>query len=451
MKKQHKLISLTTAILLAAVPLVTTVAPITSVLATTNAQLSFVYNNKNLTNNSILPLTQGISVQDDESLDQILAKAKKEVSLTSSSARITTNVSEVMGQLQSQNILIRLVQGKYVIDKVPATGFYITLTAREGNQAVKVKVPFGNAYTVTEGASEVYVSYTQENEKEEVNVDNLVFQISVGSKFDPLNFVGSNGSQFKLLATNNGKLVVDSNTVDPTNAGSVGEVKVTANNSTGQKTTATFLVLVQPNGMQRLGIASWTDSYRILDQRAWQSEQLNRGDIVYVGNDTQIIGNTSYTRISTKSQADANDSDNNMWIKTIDLAHQNVDSVTKKIMHTALVYDNIGGSKYRKIAAFKSVTFEKKLYVIKGVKYYKVINAPDYIKATNIDGTKRKLKHNAYIYSTSTRRTTHKGAWKLYKGSTVTTYGGSYKFKNGKRYYRIGGPAKQYVRTSNFN
>ncbi|AZR14603.1 hypothetical protein CEE77_00530 [Lactobacillus crispatus] len=39
----------------------------------------------------------------------------------------------------------------------------------------------------------------------------------------------------------------------------------------------------------------------------------------------------------------------------------------------------------------------------------------------------------------------------MYKGSTVTTYGGSYKFKNGKRYYRIGGPAKQYVRTSNFN
>ena len=26
--------------------------------------------------------------------------------------------------------------------------------------------------------------------------------------------------------------------------------------------------------------------------------------------------------------------------------------------------------------------------------------------------------------------------WKFYKGKTVTTYGGSYKFKNGKRYFR---------------
>lgn len=73
-----------------------------------------------------------------------------------------------------------------------------------------------------------------------------------------------------------------------------------------------------------------------------------------------------------------------------------------------------------------------------------------YIKVTSISGQGRVLKRNAYIYSTSTRRTTHKGAWKLYKGSTVTIYGGSYKFKNSKRYYRIGGPAKQYVRTSNF-
>lgn len=37
----------------------------------------------------------------------------------------------------------------------------------------------------------------------------------------------------------------------------------------------------------------------------------------------------------------------------------------------------------------------------------------------------------------------------MYKGQKVTTYGGSYKFKNGKRYFRIGGPAKQYVKSSN--
>lgn len=39
--------------------------------------------------------------------------------------------------------------------------------------------------------------------------------------------------------------------------------------------------------------------------------------------------------------------------------------------------------------------------------------------------------------------------WKLYKGETVTTYGGSYKFKNGKHYFRVAGPRKQYIKSYN--
>ncbi|GAA0194208.1 hypothetical protein GCM10008918_15330 [Lactobacillus kefiranofaciens subsp. kefiranofaciens] len=41
----------------------------------------------------------------------------------------------------------------------------------------------------------------------------------------------------------------------------------------------------------------------------------------------------------------------------------------------------------------------------------------------------------------------------LRKGDTITTYGGSYKFKNGKRYYRIEGATstnKRYVKVVNF-
>ena len=37
----------------------------------------------------------------------------------------------------------------------------------------------------------------------------------------------------------------------------------------------------------------------------------------------------------------------------------------------------------------------------------------------------------------------------LKKGSTVTTYGSSFKFANGKRYYRVG-KGKQYVPVANF-
>ena len=106
------------------------------------------------------------------------------------------------------------------------------------------------------------------------------------------------------------------------------------------------------------------------------------------------------------------------------------------------------GEKYY---AYRAVTVNQSPITINGAKFYKLADRDVYIKVTNISGQGRVLKRNAYIYSTSKKRTTHNGAWKLYKGSTVTTYGGSYKFKNGKRYYRIGGPAKQYVRTSNFN
>lgn len=170
---------------------------------------------------------------------------------------------------------------------------------------------------------------------------------------------------------------------------------------------------------------------------------------------TVTVNNVSYTRL--------NSADSDIYIHTADITGTTAPTtkptpaapVNKTLMHKALLYNKDGKSLGTKYYSYRTVSVLPDTVTINGSEYYQLALGADYnnayIKATNIDGTKRKLKHNAYIYSTSTRRTTHKGAWKLYKGSTVTTYGGSYKFKNGKRYYRIGGPAKQYVRTSNFN
>lgn len=420
-------------------------------VSTTNSlnsdNLYFLFNGQKLADNAVLPMEKGIAVSNGDSLEKVLTTAKSLVSLSMPNVQITTNVSELRGQVQSQNVLL---DNSNNIAQIPSAGFYVTLTARNNGQVVNVRVPFGNAYTVTQNAPEVQVSFEQNNATQKLNVNNLIFQITSGSKFNPLNFVGSNKVQFKLSASNNGTLTVDSNTVDPSQPGSLGQVKVTATNSQGQKSMSSFEVYVMPQGMQRLGVDIWTDSYRISDGRVLKNEQLNRGDAIYVGNDTQIINKVSYTRISTKSQEDANSSSNNTWIKTSDLVHKNVDAVTKRVMHEALIYDSIGGSKLRKIPAFKLMTFEKKIYVIKNVKYYKVINAPDYIKAANVDGTKRTLKKNAYIYATSNRRA-NKNV--LRKGTKITTYGSSYKFKNGKRYYRIEGATKtqkRYVRVTNF-
>ncbi|KRL89687.1 SLAP domain-containing protein [Lactobacillus kalixensis] len=125
-------------------------------------------------------------------------------------------------------------------------------------------------------------------------------------------------------------------------------------------------------------------------------------------------------------------------------------NVTNKIiMHTAVAYDKDGNSTGVKYNAFTYAKLVANPVSINGSLYYKVADKDQYLKATNIDGVTRTITHNTYIYSTSTRRTSYQNKWKLYKGQTITTYGGSYKFKNGKHYFRVGGPSKQYVKSYN--
>ena len=130
-----------------------------------------------------------------------------------------------------------------------------------------------------------------------------------------------------------------------------------------------------------------------------------------------------------------------------------VDSVSKTIMHNAYYYDKdakrVGTDK---LTRYNSVTVSPKTTTIKGKAYYEVVEngkaTGKYINADNIDGTKRTLKHNAYVYASSKKRA---NKVVLKKGDTVTTYGASYTFKNGKQYYKIGNDtAKTYVKASNF-
>lgn len=124
-------------------------------------------------------------------------------------------------------------------------------------------------------------------------------------------------------------------------------------------------------------------------------------------------------------------------------------AVNKMVMHTAVAYDKDGNSTGVKYNAFSYARLLSTPVKIDGTIYYKVADKDQYLKATNIDGVTRRITHNTYIYRTSTRRTSYQNRWKLYKGQTITTYGGSYRFKNGKHYFRVGGPAKQYVKSYN--
>ena len=130
-----------------------------------------------------------------------------------------------------------------------------------------------------------------------------------------------------------------------------------------------------------------------------------------------------------------------------------VPSQSKTIMHNAYYYDKdakrVGTDK---LTRYNSVTVAMNTTTINGKAYYEVIEngkaTGKFINADNIDGTKRTLKHNAYVYKSSKKRA---NKVTLKKGTEVTTYGGAYTFKNGKQYYKIGNDTeKTYVKVANF-
>lgn len=158
---------------------------------------------------------------------------------------------------------------------------------------------------------------------------------------------------------------------------------------------------------------------------------------------TVEIDGTSYTRL--------NGSNSNLVVKTgwLTGAYKGDDDATKNTvftMHKALMYDKSGNKTGKAFRQFRNIDVYSKKVTINGTQYYRVYNTFYYVKAANIDGTKRMLKKNSYIYQTGSKRANKKV---LKKGSTVTTYGSSFKFANGKRYYRVG-KGKQYVPVSNF-
>lgn len=117
---------------------------------------------------------------------------------------------------------------------------------------------------------------------------------------------------------------------------------------------------------------------------------------------------------------------------------------TKTVMHKAYVYDKNGNHGSEAIGAYNQITVLGGVVVINGREYYK-IGENRYVVLNNIDGKKRVLKHNAYVYNNKGRRV-YVGT--LRRGATLSTYGGSMRI-NGKKYYRIN--KNRYVKVANFN
>ena len=166
---------------------------------------------------------------------------------------------------------------------------------------------------------------------------------------------------------------------------------------------------------------------------------------------------TAPTSLSLSFTATANNSNASAALPvTVSIPNGKVTTVpsqSKTIMHNAYFYDkNAKRVGTDKLTRYNSVTVAMSTTKIGDKTYYEVVEhdkaTGKFINADNIDGTKRTLKHNAYVYKTSKKRA---NKVVLKKGQEVTTYGGTYTFKNGKQYYKIGNNTdKTYVKASNF-
>ena len=222
-------------------------------------------------------------------------------------------------------------------------------------------------------------------------------------------------------------------------------VVVSATNANKKTSRVTFMLTVGVKGASYKTVQSDGDVpvYEINGNTVTDTKTVvKNGDQIAVFGNPITIGDKTYARI--------NSADSNKYVesKYVDGTFKPANKVAKKVMHNAYIYDKdhkrVGT---KTLAAYSNVNvYGAATKLADGSLVYQ-IGDNQYVMADNIDGTVRTLTHNAYVYKTSTKRADRRV---LRKGAKVTTYGTPYKFKNGVSYYRIGGPAKQYVKVANF-
>ena len=222
-------------------------------------------------------------------------------------------------------------------------------------------------------------------------------------------------------------------------------VVVSATNAEKKTTKVTFMLTVGVKGATYKTVQSDGDVpvYKIDGNVVTDSKTtVKNGDTIAVFGDPIKVGEKSYTRINSA------DSDLYVESKYVDGSFKPADKVKKTVMHNAYIYDKdhkrVGTNMLRAYSTVEVIGAATKL--ADGSLVYQ-IGDNKFVMADNIDGTSRTLTHNAYVYKTSKKRADGRV---LKAGTKVTTYGSPYTFKNGKAYYRIGGPKKQYVKVANF-
>ncbi len=150
-----------------------------------------------------------------------------------------------------------------------------------------------------------------------------------------------------------------------------------------------------------------------------------------------------------------------MYVQTrfLDGSYKPATRTTKAVMHAAYIYNKQGKRANKSVIhAYSKLTVIGNVQTINNENFYKV-GDDQYVKAGNLDGTKRPLDHNAYVYNSKghaikvkvRKATKHRRARYtkaiIKKGKTLTTFGSHFKI-NGKEFYRVG--EDQYIKVANF-
>ena len=388
---------------------------------------------------------------------------------------MTTTASDVESQLVAQG-LKRASNGNF---DYPANGFNLKLTAKSENgnsTTITVRINASVNYNAPAFVFNNTVYYNDNTTAAGTTDNNLVLKdtkdakVIVNGKFNDkvvtdsvLAYVQSAyGTGFDKTPAdlaahqqliNPSNIKIDSSKVNPSVAG-LYPVTITASNPAGFTSKLTVYVIVMgptEKAPQEYVKADNTKVYNIngnVVSEAANVPALAKGAAVYTFGKVTVNG-VEYTRINKEGS--------NEFVKSSDLTATKPDttvaSQSKTIMHNAYYYDKdakrVGTDK---LTRYNSVTVAMSTTKIGDKTYYEVVEngklSGKFINADNIDGTKRTLKHNAYVYKSSKKRA---NKVVLKKGTEVVTYGGAYTFKNGKQYYKIGNNTdKTYVKASNF-
>lgn len=360
----------------------------------------------------------------------------------------TDLVQDFTSQLQAQNIKVN-VDGSF--------------TPKENRLSVNYIVHFANGKTAI-------LPITFNVDKNAVDPTSPIISINDSSKVKGQNgsytytdlSVNSNTTAQDIAKTFTARVSKDDATVIPVTVQSstlntaipgVYTVVLTAKNNAGKISTAVVSVTVRTNsGSTSTAATNMTVQYeagesvpvyKLENNKLVKSGlEIKNGSVITTFG-TQIIDNVSYTKVINDSGT--------MFVQTkyLDGSYQKQTRTNRKVMHASWIYDETGKRKNEAvIRAYSKITTIGEPVKIDQAIFYKV-GQDQYIKAGNIDGTRRLLKKKAYIYNSKGRaiKTSKGNKFTIKKGDIITTYGAHFTI-NGYKFYRVG--KGQYIRTANF-